>query len=296
MEQGNDIIYKNVKLLSTQDTYYTKGKRTYWGKTGRFTEQPILSGGDGDIFFNECLLYINKDSYIAAPATSTSWGYVFMNCTIDGTVNSYKLGRSWNNSPKCVYINTTMKKQPTAAGWGDPMNVVPSIFAEYNSRTAAGSTVNLGSRRTTYSKNGTSVTLQPVLTAEQAAQYTIENVMGSLKPNLLTRQVGAPVVRLEGTTLEWDDNDSVLCWMVFRNGKFYKCIIDNFCEIPDEEPEAAYTVRAANAMGGLGPASEEVDGRVTAPVVIRDKFDRHFSVCYNSAQKNFVSGQRLRRF
>jgi pectin methylesterase-like acyl-CoA thioesterase len=29
-EQGDRLIYKNVILLSTQDTYYTQGTRTYW--------------------------------------------------------------------------------------------------------------------------------------------------------------------------------------------------------------------------------------------------------------------------
>lgn len=284
MEQGDDIIYKNVRLLSTQDTYYTKGTRTYW-ENGEIHGTTDFICGNGDIFFHECLLYINKDSYITAPATSTPWGYVFMNCIIDGTVDSYKLGRSWNGSPKCVYINTTMKKQPTAIGWGDPMNVVPSRFAEYNSKTASGSAVNLAGRRTTYSAKGTTVTLQPVLTSEQAAQYTIENVMGSLRPDLLTRQLGAPVVRLEGAVLEWDDNDSALCWMVFKNEKFYRCITDNTCEIPDEEPEAAYTVRAANAMGGLGPASEAVYGTVTALSAIRKRSDRDFFIRHDNVGK-----------
>ncbi|MBN1309740.1 MAG: hypothetical protein JXA18_17600, partial [Chitinispirillaceae bacterium] len=172
MEQGNNIIYKNVKLLSTQDTYYTKGNRTYWETSEIHGTTDFICGG-GDILFNECLIIINKDSYVTAPATSTSWGYIFLNCTIDGTVNSYKLGRAWNNAPRCVYINTVMKKLPSAAAWGDPMNVVPSLFAEYNSMKADSSPVDLSGRRTTYSKDGTTVTINPVLSADQAAKYTV---------------------------------------------------------------------------------------------------------------------------
>ncbi len=71
-----------------------------------------------------------------------------------------------------------MKKLPTSAAWGDPMNVVPSLFAEYNSKTASGALVDLSGRRTTYTKNGTTVRLNPVLSASEAAKYTVENVLG----------------------------------------------------------------------------------------------------------------------
>jgi pectin methylesterase-like acyl-CoA thioesterase len=253
MEQGDDIIYKNVKLLSTQDSYYTKGKRTYWENGEIHGTTDFICGG-GDIYFNKCLIYTDKNSTIAAPATSTSWGYVFMNCTIDGSVSTYKLGRSWSNSPKCVFINTTMNKLPAAAGWGDPMNVVPSLFAEYNSKTASGSSVDLSARRTTYALNGTTVTLKPVLTADEAAKYTIENVMGAWKPHLLTVQVSAPVVRREAATLKWDDNEKALCWVIFKDKKYYKCVTTNSCEIASDE-QANYVVRAANSMGGLSPVS-----------------------------------------
>ena len=253
MEQGDDIIYKNVKLLSTQDSYYTKGKRTYWENGEIHGTTDFICGG-GDIYFNKCLIYTDKNSTITAPATTTSWGYVFMNCTIDGSVSTYKLGRSWSNSPKCVFINTVMKKLPAAAGWGDPMNVVPSLFSEYNSKTASGSAVDLSGRRTTYTLSGTTVTLKPVLTADEAAKYTIDNVMGTWKPDLLTLQVSAPVVRHEGSTLKWDDNDKALCWVIFKDKKYYKCVTTDSCEIASDA-QASYVVRAANAMGGLGPVS-----------------------------------------
>lgn len=262
MEQGNKIIYKNVKLLSTQDTYYTKGTRTYW-ESGEIHGTTDFICGGGDVFFNEVLLYINKVSYITAPATSTDWGYVFMNCTIDGSVDSYQLGRPWNNSPKCVFINTTMKKLPTSAAWGDPMNVVPSLFAEYNSKTASGTPVDLSGRRTTYTKNGTTVRLNPVLSASEAAKYTVENVLGgsdNWRPAKLTEQVSAPVVTIDGSTLKWNDDENAMCWVVFKNDAFYKCVTAAQCDI---DSKAKYTVRAANSMGGLGASSNTINASVT---------------------------------
>ena len=136
-DQGNKNIFKNIKLLSNQDTYYTGTERSYLETSEIHGTVDFICGG-GDIFFNECLIYLEERSgnCVTAPATGGDWGYVFNNCTIDGfPINSggYRLGRPWSNAPKSVWINTTMKMLPTAEAWGDPMNVVPAVFAEYNS-------------------------------------------------------------------------------------------------------------------------------------------------------------------
>src|SRR5690554_7086131 len=136
---------------------------------------------------------------MTAPSTTSDWGYVFHSCTIDGNVTGYTLGRSWNNA-KAVFINTTMNILPDEKGWGDPMNSVPQVFAEYGSKNSSGGSIDLSKRRTTYEKNGVTVNLNPVLTASQAAQYTVENVLSGTdqwKPNLLTKQVSAPKLTFE---------------------------------------------------------------------------------------------------
>ncbi|MBN1306307.1 MAG: T9SS type A sorting domain-containing protein, partial [Chitinispirillaceae bacterium] len=75
------------------------------------------------------------------------------------------------------------------------------------------------------------------------------------RPDNLTKQVSAPVLRREGTTLSWDDDENTLCWAVFKNGKYYKCVTSPGCDI-SSDAQANYTVRAANEMGGLGPVSD----------------------------------------
>jgi len=262
-DQGRKNIYKNVKLLSNQDTYYTGSDRSYLEQCEIHGTVDFICGG-GDIYFNECLIYLEERSgnCVTAPASSGKWGYVFMNCTIDGfdiNNNSYRLGRPWSNAPKCVYLNTIMKKLPVANGWGDPMNVVPSVFAEYNSMTTGGAPVDLSSRRTVYTKDATTVTLNPVLTKDQAEQYTIENVLGGTdtwQPRLFTEQASAPVVTIEGTTLKWDDSNYVLCWAIFRNHIFVEFVTTNSYSIPAGTPGGSvFTIRAANEMGGLGAPS-----------------------------------------
>jgi pectin methylesterase-like acyl-CoA thioesterase len=261
-EQADKMIYKNVKQLSTQDTYYTKGSRTYW-EGGQIDGTTDFICGAGDVFFNGVTLNELKDgSPITAgsPNTSNAWGYVFKNCTINATKDGYQLGRSWGEA-RVVFLNTKMNKIPSAAGWGDPMNNVPKVFAEYKSVNASGAAVDLSKRRTTYTKDGTTVTLKPVLTDAEAAKYTIPNVLSGTdnwKPDDLARQVSAPVVRQEGTLLKWNDNDSALCWAIFKGGKYLANVATNSYDVSKLAKGDILTVRAANSMGGLGANSNAV--------------------------------------
>lgn len=261
-EQSDRLIYKNVKLLSTQDTYYTKGSRTYW-EGGQIDGTTDFICGGGDIFFNKVTLNELKDGSpitASSPASSNSWGYVFKNCTINATKSGYLLGRSWGEA-RVVFLNTTMKQLPAAAGWGDPMNNVPKVFAEYKSVDGSGNAVDLSKRRTSYTKDNATVSLKPVLTDAEAAKYTLSNVLGGTdnwKPDALAAQVAAPVVSLSGNTLKWNADDAALCWVVFRNGKYLGNVATNSYDVSAVAKGDDLAVRAANAMGGLGAISNSV--------------------------------------
>jgi len=261
--QGDKNIFKNVRLLSNQDTYFTGAGRTYW-ENGEIHGTVDYIFGDGDIFFNQCLLYMENRStggggIATAAATSSNWGYVFSNCTIAGDAQQngiYGLGRPWNIAPKVVYINTKMNILPTAGAWGDPMNVVPFRFAEYNSLTSSGIEVDLSQRRTQYTKDAISVTLDPTLSKAEADTYTIENVLSgsdTWQPTLYTEQAVTPVLSNTGNTLNWSDDNYVLGWAIFKNDVFVKFTTTNSYVITDNT--GSYTVRAANAMGGLSAKS-----------------------------------------
>ena len=260
-DQGNKNIYKNVNLLSNQDTYYSGNGRMYFEGGSIHGTVDFICGG-GDVFFNETLLYLENraGNCVTAPATSTNWGYVFSNCTIDGfPINNggYRLGRPWQNAPKAVFINTTMNVLPTAEGWGE-MQVVPALFAEYNSKTSTGAIVDLSNRKKVFTYDGVSTTVNPYLTAEQAAAYTIANVLGgadSWQPTLYAEQIPAPVIVGNNNTLTWNDNNYVLCWAIFKDNVFVKFVTTNSYEIPSNSSTSVYTVRAANEMGGLGAVS-----------------------------------------
>lgn len=269
-DKGGQNIYKFVRLLSTQDTYYNASSgRCYW-EEGEIHGTVDFICGSGQIFFNRCLIYLENRSNncITAPASSADWGYVFRDCTIDGYAScagNYRLGRSWNKSPQCVYINTTMKLLPTDQGWGDPMNVVPKLFAEYNSVTANGTSVNLSNRRGYYScsKDGSSTYINPVLSSEEAAKYTIQNVLAGTdnwQPEALAKLVQTPKISVKNGILRWSDNPSARCYAIFKNDKYVTCTTDNQYYIPEGTPTSdVYTIRAANSMGGLSPVSNAVN-------------------------------------
>lgn len=269
-DQGTRNIYKNVKLQSNQDTYYSGSGRLYFENSALHGTVDYLCGG-GDVFFNECLLYLEEraGNVITAPATSSQWGYVFANCTIDGfpiNNNSYRLGRPWQNAPKSVYINTRMNILPAADGWTE-MGVVPALFAEYNSVTSTGAIVDLSMRKKSFTYSGVTTPVNPYLTAEQASAYTVENVLGGTdawQPKLYTDQAAAPVISGSGNILNWSDNSYVLCWAVFKNGLFQKFVTTNSYTVPaNTSTGSIFTVRAANEMGGLGAASNALEYNAT---------------------------------
>ena len=263
-DQGTKNIYKNVNLLSNQDTYVSGAGRTYFEGGSIHGTVDFICGG-GDVFFNQSLLYLENrtGNKITAPATTQNWGYVFNQCTIDGfpaTEGTYSLGRPWMNSPRSIYINTTMNVLPAAAGW-ESMGVLPALFAEYNSKNSLGASVDVGARATSFTVSGvpTAVTYNPVLTAEQAAAYTMENVLGGndgWNPSLSTQQATTPDIKGVRRVISWSNDNYVACWGIFKNGRFVQFVTTNSYTIPNDDAIGSkYTVRAANEMGGLSAVS-----------------------------------------
>lgn len=264
-DYGNKNIYKNVNVQSNQDTYYSGGGRYYFETSALHGTVDFLCGG-GDVFFNETLLYLEDraNNCITAPATQSDWGYVFSNCTIDGfpsTNGNYSLGRPWQNAPKAVYINTTMKVLPSAAGWAQ-MGVVPALFAEYNSVTESGTPVDVSNRKTSYTYDDVTTPVNPWLSEEDANLHTIENVLGGnddWQPTLYTEQAAVPEIYLDNNNVSWDNNDYTLCWAVFKDGNFVEFTTNNSYEIPSETTSGSeFSVRAANEMGGLSVESNKI--------------------------------------
>ena len=262
--EGDKYIYKNVRLLSGQDTYYTKKGRAYW-EGGEINGTVDFICGGGDVFFEGTKLVVTRSGgYITASQNPGDWGYVFNNTTISSSYNKdFYLGRSWGHA-KTVFLNTTMQAEPKAEGWGPDMNSAPQVFGEYNSKNASGGTINT-SQRKTYFNGGkdasTATTLKTVWSASDAAKYTLANVMGGSDgwaPNKLTAQVNAPKIEQEGAEIVWADDDNARVWVVFVNGKYKANVTAPSFSLDGVATGSKITVRAANSMGGLGSYSNEV--------------------------------------
>jgi uncharacterized protein YlzI (FlbEa/FlbD family) len=247
-DRSSKNIFKNVKLFSFQDTYVS-GDRAYWDRCEIFGSTDYICGG-GNVFFDSCLLYNRapSGSKITAPATSTNqkWGYVFYHCTIDG--GDYVLGRPWQNEPRAYFLYTKMNRQPSGTGW-EGMGGLVTHFYEYKSMDQSGKLLDLSKRGNSPTSTNTYV---PVLTDEAAAEFTMYNVLSGTEgwvPSDYTVQVEAPSVSINGQIMSWTDNPDALCTVVFKDGVFLLCTIENQFELTGN---GTYTVQMANEMGGLG--------------------------------------------
>ena len=261
---GDKTIMKNVRMLSNQDTQVT-GHRAYFEDCAiHGTVDFICGGGDNFYWHTDLVLEDRGGNCITAPSTNSShkWGYVFQECTIKGVdaaaattnADSYNLGRPWQNEPRCYYLNTTMNVLPATGGWGGMSNL-PTHFYEYNSMDANGTALDLSGR--TNSPTSTN-SYTPVLSADDATKFTVENVLGgtdSWLPTDYTAQTAATTLSIDGTTLSWTDVTDARCYVIFKDGEYLADQTETSYTVTDA---GIYTVRAANEMGGLGTVSNRV--------------------------------------
>lgn len=261
---GNKTILKNVAMQASQDTYVT-GDRTYLEDCDIYGTTDFICGG-GDIFFENCNLILGNKAgnIIAAPNTlpSLEWGYVFNNCTVkadEGATNatdkSWHLGRPWLNEPRAYYLNTKMEVLCSDAGW-DKMGNLTTHFYEYNSVDKDGKKIDLSTRKNSPSSLNT---YTPVLTDEEAAKFTVYNVLGgtdSWDAPSYTVKTAKPELTYANGKLSWKAVDGARCYVVLQNGKYVANTTANEYDVNGIDGQ--WSVRAANEMGGLGEESDKV--------------------------------------
>lgn len=263
-EKGNKTIFKDACLWGYQDTYTSnnqKGKFYFEGGVIRGRTDYLC--GKGDVYYNGVTLQqCGTGGYLAVPSQAKKYGYVFNNCHIKKETKdvSYYLGRPWGSgTPVACFINTKMDVAPLGNGWADMSGGWPKRFAEYNSFLSSGTSIDLSGRRTEWTDgSGNKHSNDPILTLDDVQSMSLANVMGQdddWDPTALTEQASAPAnVKIEGSTISWDNSDYVFCWVIFKNGEYAGNTTETSFSIDDAN--AAWTVRAANEMGGLGEAAK----------------------------------------
>ena len=196
-DQGTKTICRNVRLLSHQDTYYSDcpGGLHYFENCEIHGTVDYICG-DGSVFFKHCLLYCEQrgegnngaDYITASKASGDDRGYVFESCTIKSECPVVSLGRSWRNTPRCVFLRTildmsagdfALTDNKNTQRWTLPgMTVMPDCFGEYKTMDRKGRVVSPETNEVTFTYRGQEKKMNTILTARQAKIYTMEYMLG----------------------------------------------------------------------------------------------------------------------
>lgn len=266
-DKGARTICKNVKMLSYQDTYYSNANNQFYWETSEIHGTVDFICGGGDVYFNKCLLVGESRSAsgksgevtLTAPYidASNKFGYVFEGCTIENKAASFNFGRAWGGVARLAFLNTTLNqpneiaaKRFTAAG----MNVAADKFVEYNSVDAEGNVVSPASNVVTFTKDSQQNTMETIITAEQAAEYSLDKVFPDWKPADIALQTTVGAVSLTDNTLTWEAAQGATAYAIVCNNEIVDIVNASTTSYAVSDASATYAVRAANGMGGFGEA------------------------------------------
>ena len=265
-DKGTQTICKNVKMLSYQDTYYSNNnKGQYYFENSDIHGIVDFICGGGDVFFNKCTLTLEpgKGSYITAPYTDGSdYGYVFDGCKIVGSAtDSFTFGRSWGGTAKCAFLNTILDKNAAAniasTRWTTGgMNVVAKNFFEYNTVDENGKVISPAENIVKFTKDKEVSEYNTIITAEKAAEFSLDKVFNNWKPADLAAQKSATAATESNGKLAWEGDAQM--YIVLKDGNFFAMTAEKSLDIAGAT--GTWSVRAANEMGGFGKMTSVVTG------------------------------------
>ena len=278
-DRGSQTICKKVKMLSYQDTYYSndpQGKGQYYFEDSEIHGTVDYICGGGDAYFNRVLL-VNEsrnasgksgDDVIAAPNSKSEWGYIFKDCTIENKAARFSLGRSWDNITRLTWLNTTINQKDEINDDGKKVSYF-TIDAMGNNaadkfrldflKDADGNVFSPSEKMVTFKATKASITKPEeniILTADEAAGYTLDKVFTNWTPAALASQKDPIAAKVANGKLTWTGDADM--YMIEKNGEFTALTSETSYDIDDAS--AKYEVRAANEMGGFGLSESTATG------------------------------------
>lgn len=205
-DKGNRTMFKRVRMLSYQDTYYTHSEECQ-----HYLEDSEIHGtvdficGAGDVFFNRCTIVTEKcktpaHNVIAAPRTSTTeWGFVFNGCTIRNNESPFHYGRGWHTHPRCMWLNTRLETpEKLQKDRYDPYGIrsVENEFFEFHTTDANGHDITPKSNLVTFIHDKDTNTVETIIPAEVARRYTLRNVFPNWKPDKVSKRLERKALKL----------------------------------------------------------------------------------------------------
>lgn len=170
--EGDRIILKNCRIISHQDTVYAarENQRQYFVDCWIEGTTDFIFGSS-TCWFERCVIYCKKNSYITAASTpeNVEFGFIFNNCKVvlAKGVDKLYLGRPWRPYAMTLFMNTELPEGILPEGWNNwrnPDNEKTARNMEYNN-TGKGSAT---SKRVKWAK---------VLSKKEAEKCTLKHVM-----------------------------------------------------------------------------------------------------------------------
>lgn len=206
-DKGHRTIFKRVRMLSYQDTYYSHSEACQ-----HYMEDCEIHGtvdficGAGDVYFNRCLIVTEKckegaeKNVIAAPRTSvTEWGYVFNGCTIRNIVSPFYLARAWHTHPRCVWMNTRLETpEQLLKERYDPygLRTVDNDFFEYHTTDAQGHDITPQTNVVNFICKEESRQVETIMKADVARKYTLKNIFPNWEPEKIVKELSQKAEKL----------------------------------------------------------------------------------------------------
>ena len=296
-DRGNRTIYKNVRMLSYQDTYYSQNAsmQSYFTDCDVHGTVDFICGG-GDVRFQNTTISLEPRNQngtggrtITAPTTTTNFGYVFDGCKIVDLANGkgdWNFGRTWQNEPICVFLNTTLDANSEATLIGTRWiekgmnNKDPKVFGEFGTKNENGDDITPASNKI----SSYTVNIETVLSETKAAAYAYDKMYTDWDPRALSDQLVTAKATVSNGTLSWEPVTGATAYAVFKNNVFQAIVTQPSFAGADDT--STWSVRAANSMGGFG---EPIKASVVNAVV-EISTDRVVSTSYYS-----MNGTKLSR-
>lgn len=169
---GDCLIFRNCRILGTQDMIFTGGVNCRLYFQNCYIDGAIdFIFGPSTAWFENCQLHCKRKSYITAASTpqEVQFSYIFNKCTItikEGISRVY-LGRPWRAYAMVLFMNCQIPKGIALDGWynwQNPTNEKTARYMEYNNE-GIGADI---SKRTPWVK---------ILTKKEAKSYALKNIM-----------------------------------------------------------------------------------------------------------------------
>ena len=207
-DKGYRAIFKRVRMLSYQDTYYSHSEECQ-----HYMEDTEIHGtvdficGAGDVVFNRCLIVTEKrnadgsgTNCIAAPRTSTTeWGYVFMDCSIRSDTSDFHYARGWHTHPRCIWINTRIESPELLRKERyDPYGIraVNNEFFEYHTMDAQGNDITPKSNLVTFIHDKDTNTVETIIPEAEARRYQLKNIFPDWRPEKICRRLEQQALKM----------------------------------------------------------------------------------------------------